>query len=291
MFTAVTVLGFECQTYNALSLIFMAGETPLAGKSSALPTAPRSRRQAKPPQVGNTSQNVLLHTALSTGLPQVPISCFPFKKPGLHWSQVPAVPLTGDTSPWRGWQRHRSPAAPRGADVPRHRELCWGLGHKVHLHNPKGLWHLERPFYLLGTKAGLSVCPVKRKGSFFSANSLAGPAVVFPPVCPLLPWQLTHHSIANSTEMGLEQNEASHTMFSYCCRTGCGTRLEQHQGQCWRTDQGPSTPAREGEGPDLEPLACRHTALGGIKYLQHCSRGIYIYGYICICGGLAAELH
>lgn len=26
VFTAVTVLGFECQTYEALSLIFMAGE-------------------------------------------------------------------------------------------------------------------------------------------------------------------------------------------------------------------------------------------------------------------------
>lgn len=132
--------------------------------------------------------------------------------------------------------------------------------------------------------------PSEENWVFFFLSYLPGRSCcVFPPVFPLLPWQLTHHSIANSTEMGLEQNKASHTMFSYCCRTGCGTPLEQHQRQCCRTDPGPSAPARA--DADLWPLACRHTASGGIKYLQHCSHGIYIYGYICIYGGLAAELH
>lgn len=264
--------------------MFVAGED--AQPRWALPFPEQLASKASPGRE-TAPRGSAAPTGLSRRLPsQTHLLSVPFNKAGLH--RVPAVPLTGDAAPW-----------PWGTAAPQRpgEQPCPGTGNCAGPRTQRGFAQsqmavaLGKTLFPDGHQGWPVNLPSKENGDF-SANSLAGPAAVFPPVCPLLPWQLTHHSIANSTEMGLEQNEASHTMFSCCCRAGCGTRREQHQGQCWRTHPGPSAAARADEGPRLyKPLACRHTALGGIKYLQHCSQGIYIYGHICIYGGLAAELH
>lgn len=165
---------------------------------------------------------------------------------------MPAVPLTGDTAPWPWVTVAPQPRSAQGSRRAQAQGIVLGPRTQGGFAQSQMAVALGKTLFPDGHQGWPVNLPSKENGGgFFSANSLADPAAVSPPVCPLLPWQLTHHSIANSTEMGLEQNEASHTMFSCCCRTGCGTRLEQHQGQCCRTDQGPSTPARADEGPHL----------------------------------------
>lgn len=88
VFTAVTVPGSECRAYDALSLMFVAGEDARLRRALPSPQQPRHRvehRRAKPPQQGNNPEglgctNRTEHAAPLAG----PLLSVPFNKPGLH---------------------------------------------------------------------------------------------------------------------------------------------------------------------------------------------------------------
>lgn len=285
-----TVASFQCDFVKcsllSLSWVWMPGlgcpELDVRGwwrcpaeMGSALPAA--ASKQSLPRQ-GNSPKGLGCTNRAEHEAPLTdpPAQCA-FNKAGLH--RVPAVPLTGDAAPWP-W----GTAAPQRPGSSRAQAQGTVLGPQTQCGFAQSQMAvaLGKTLFPDGHQGWPVNLPSKENGDF-SANSLAGPAAVFPPVCPLLPWQLTHHSIANSTEMGSEQNEASHTMFSCCCRAGCGTRREQHQGQCWRTHPGPSAAARADEGPRLyKPLHAGTRHWGALNTFSIAHRvytymGIYVY--------------
>lgn len=71
---------------------------------------------------------------------------WPFKTPGFPWSQVPAVTLTGDTA-LVSVTVALQPCSSQGSRCAQAQGTLLGPSHNLGLHNPKGLWHLERAFF------------------------------------------------------------------------------------------------------------------------------------------------
>lgn len=136
-----------------------------------------------------------------------------------------------------------------------YRKTCLGIWHRTALYDHKQLLHLKSLFFLTGTSWSLNPHRKRREEAYSQLHHLQV-LVLFPPPfvpSPPLPTSRNPATLPTCTETRFRWNEASHTIFVYCCRTGCCTQLcRSIRGSAVETYQGPSTPVNEDEGPDLK---------------------------------------